>query len=153
MACEAWHAVTVAEARQPVTAKQLVDAFYYPPRLLPVAHRSELSHGNVLIVSHVELWPWRTSVRGGFTDGVETDRPTPRIAPTTGLHHSKGPLSEWIHDWVLTDDADTVYLGGGASTNGNVIHDFIIDFAAPVPAAATALTITTPVGTRIEVRV
>ncbi|MAT05343.1 MAG: hypothetical protein CL424_09920 [Acidimicrobiaceae bacterium] len=44
----------------------LVAAFFRPPRVVACGFEG-FADGEVTIVSHVELWPWRTVVRGSVT--------------------------------------------------------------------------------------
>lgn len=52
-----------------------LDAFMRPPRVFEVGYRYESADGEILIVTSVETWPWRTVIRG-----VTTNR---RIRPGT----------------------------------------------------------------------
>jgi hypothetical protein len=46
------------------TPGEMVETFVHPPRIVVVGARHDLGDDRLLIVSHVELWPWRVVVRG-----------------------------------------------------------------------------------------
>jgi hypothetical protein len=123
---------------------ELVGAFFHPPRIA-VCGFEGLINDDVLIVSHLELWPWRTVVRCSVT------RPG-SIGHNDGATDGTKPIRIWLHDWSLQDDVGTEYRPSGAGLGGDgFCEDVDVRFSNAVPAEATLLTIVAPTGRRIEV--
>ena len=124
----------------------LVAAFFHPPRLVVCAHEG-LIDDDVLVLSHVELWPWRTVVRGSVTrpGSIKHNEGAP------GPQGELGPSSTWLHDWSLQDDVGTEYHLSSSGLGGDgFCRDVDVRFRTPVPAEATRLTIVAPTGRRID---
>ena len=123
----------------------LVAAYFHPPRIVVCGFEGS-GNDDVTIVSHVELWPWRTVVRGSVT------RPG-------SIDYNEGPPNPeddvgdmgWYEDWALVDDVDTEYRKAGAGRHGGgFCSDVEVSFENAVPPDATRLTIFTPGGHCIE---
>jgi hypothetical protein len=135
-----------------------IDAEVHPPRLVTVAQRVALADGSVRVVSHVELWPWRTVVRGVYAH----EHRDPRTGSSNAAQESVAPWrfepmnADWFAGWLLGDDTGTLYRRTGAGIGGaagDLWASFNIEFASPVPRQASRLTIHTRDGDRIEVAI
>jgi hypothetical protein len=152
------------------TQSQLIDAFAHPPRLLTIGDRTESTVGEVLIVSHAELWQWRVVLRGARADKRALSYPSVVHPATVDSSVSPGTVSAaliemsqaakerhraqsiWLSNWRVRDDVSTEYRLVGASsggTGGDVWSDFHIEFEPGVPSNALVLTIVPPDGTAI----
>lgn len=120
----------------------LVVAFFHPPRVVVCAFESSVDD-EITIVSHVELWPWRTIVRGSVTHaGSNADH-----TMSDGGHLTRS----WLQQWSLVDDVGTEYQKAGAGRGGDgFCQDVEVRFSTAVPPEARMLTITAPGGHRIE---
>ena len=100
----------------------------------------------VTIVSHIELWPWRTIVRGSVTHSgsIRSNENSPGASDR--MHQR-----DWFEQWSLADDVGTEYhrAGGGRGGDG-FCADVEVQFRTAVPAEATLLSITAPGDHRIE---
>lgn len=133
------------------TPGEMVEAFVHPPRLVEVARREASGDGRVLVVSHVELWPWRVVVRGVIANHHPTT-----VDPVDGEAMRARFLldSEWMTGWSLVDDADSEYhssTGSMGGSGGDTWVEFHIEWHPCVPAAATTLTIRPPDGNAFDV--
>jgi hypothetical protein len=149
----------------------LLDAFMHPPRLYRVAHRTESPDGRILIVTHVELWPWRIVIRGAraikpapprrlLGEGVPTgDQPPGSVR---GAVRDQSPAeverarteARWFTDWQISDDVGTSYLAQGSHSGGNETWtDYAIEFQPSAPAGASHLTITIGDGEVVELTI
>lgn len=151
--------------RAPVTPSEMIDAFVHPPRIVSIGRRTESAVGELLIVSHVELWPWRVVIRGLGADKRATTALSlpdmspfePEVSPGT----LSGRLIEpsratrerfraqhvWVTTWVIEDDVSTEYRLVGASSGGHggdTWWDFDIRFHPGAPAGARFLTLVPP---------
>jgi len=119
----------------------LVAAFFHPPKLISCGRRLTDGDGAITIISHVEVWTWRTIIAGSRArnDGVQLSG--------TKLRESV----EWFGGWSIVDDVHTEYrqLGAGSGGDGFCV-DFHIKFSSAVPTHATQLVLTTPNGDDIE---
>lgn len=120
----------------------LVSAFFHPPRVVACAFESSIDD-EVTIVSHVELWPWRTIVRSSVTHADSVAGNT-----TSDWVHQAG---SWLQQWSLVDDVGTEYqMAGGGRGGDGFCQDTEFRFSTAVPPEARMLTITAPGGHRIE---
>lgn len=165
----------MADFSSNVTPADLVDAFIHPPTLVEVAARAESDTGEVLIVSHLELWPWRVVVRGVRADRYADTSPTVLPVPPDLSATARTVLVEavradrsrpdalarrqahaaWYTSWQIADDIATDFQrvgAGGGGSGGNLWSDFRVEFHPSVPPAARQLTITSPYGDEIAVR-
>lgn len=123
---------------------ELVAGFFRPPRIVGCGYRGRDGQ-DVLIVSHVELWPWRTIVRASVTRRGS-------IATNEGHPDDHTFTDRWLQDWSLDDDVGTRYLPSGAGIAGDgFCRDVEAQFATAVPSTATRLTIHVPTGGRIDI--
>jgi hypothetical protein len=123
---------------------ELVGAFFHPPRIAVCGFEGFIND-DVLIVSHFELWPWRTVVRGSLTRPGSIER-------NDGTTDVTYPDRIWLYDWSLQDDVGTDYQLSAAGLGGDgFCKDVDVRFGNAVPATATQLTIVAPTGRRIEV--
>lgn len=125
----------------------LVAQIFHPPRVIACGFEGKVDN-DVTIVSHVELWPWRTVVRGSVTRAGS-------IAYNQGMPGPMDPRGDqmnWFTQWALTDDVGTDYHQVGAGRGGDgFCSDVDVRFRTAVPSNATRLSIFTPGGHRIEV--
>jgi hypothetical protein len=125
----------------------LVARLFHPPRVVACGFEGAVDD-DVTIVSHVELWAWRTVVRGSVTR-------VGSIAYNEGMPDAsdpRGDVGSWLREWRLADDVGTEYRPAGAGRGGDgFCSDVHFSFRTAVPAGATRLTIVTPDGHRIEV--
>jgi hypothetical protein len=121
---------------------ELVEAFFHLPCLVTVGSRRTTAAA-VTIVSHVELWPWRTIIAGS-------------VAPADGVdrsHRDRRERAEWFTWWSISDDVSTDYRQQGGGSHGNgFCSDFHIRFEPAPPVEATLLVVTTPDGDVIDVQ-
>jgi hypothetical protein len=139
-----------------VTGADWIDPFVHPPRLVAIGHRVELADGSVRVVSHVELWPWRTVVRGVYAHPRLNAANDGTDSPDTPGWVGPWEAETWFGGWQLGDDMGSEYrrTGGGMGGAADVPStDFNIEFASPVPSQATRLTIQTPDGDNIELAI
>jgi hypothetical protein len=132
------------------TARELVDAFVHPARVIQTPYRG--SGDQVLVVSHIEIWPWRVVVRGLRADATFV----PRRREVQTVRHGIRPVdvapdeggllqldADWPGQWSLHDDVGTAYryTGGTGDFRGVLWTDFSIAFEPAVPDAAGELTL------------
>jgi hypothetical protein len=137
------------------TAAELIDAFIHPPRLITIAQRVELTDGRVRVLSHLELWPWRTVISGVYASARRAD------VPQEARARHQWPFvavdgTDWFSAWQLDDDVETVYDrtgGGGGGSGGDLWATFHVEFVPNVPSRAKRLTIHMPDGDPIQVSV
>ncbi len=123
----------------------LVSGFFHPPRIVVCGFEGSVDD-EVTIVSHIELWPWRTIVRGSVTHSgsIRSNENSPGASDR--MHQR-----DWFEQWSLADDVGTEYhrAGGGRGGDG-FCADVEVQFRTAVPAEATLLSITAPGDHRIE---
>ncbi|MAT07037.1 MAG: hypothetical protein CL424_18540 [Acidimicrobiaceae bacterium] len=125
---------------------ELVAAFFHPPRIVVCGFEASLDD-EVIIVSHVELWPWRTVVRGSLTHPGSIGYDDRTAGPGEMMRRL-----EWFHEWSLTDDVGTSYHQVEAGRGGDgFCSDVNVAFQPAVPSEATLLTIAVPGYQDIEV--
>ena len=124
----------------------LVAAFFHPPRV--VACGFEGSVGDVVtIVSHIELWSWRTVVRGSVTLAGSIGYSQDRTAEPDWAREA----GTWFREWSLVDDVGTDYEQAAAGRGGDgFCSDVEVRFSTAVPPEATRLTIIRPGGHRVD---
>ena len=118
-----------------VTPAELVDAFVHPPEIVAVGHRGETESGEVLVVSHLELWLWRVVVRCLRAHRVPPANHGPSLEAVPDANGSgvavmrvvmAGPeetelrrsQTAWLQQWQLTDDIGTSYRMSRAGSSG-----------------------------------
>lgn len=124
----------------------LVSGFFHPPRIIVCGFEGTVDD-EITIVSHVELWPWRTIVRGSFTQSGS-------VVSNESLKglEDRARQRAWFEQWSLADDVGTEYHQNGASRGGDgFCSDVHVECRTPVPAEATRLSIMAPRGHLIEV--
>lgn len=157
-----------------IGSAELFDAFMHPPRIVSIGHRSVSVAGEIRIVSHIELWPWRVVVRGTRANRHAVPKPSqrldsrassPLVDPATSVPSVVGAIeiqvspsedhrvaSRWFMNWRLIDDVGSEYRpagGGGHGAHG--WSDFAIQFEPAVAVEARRVSIETPDGDVIEV--
>ena len=155
----------------------MLDAFIRPPRVFEVGYRHESAEGEVLIVTSVEIWPWRTVVRGVTANrttrwgtpfqstSVDASEPpdngehTPEVNLVSPVQRARElglgahrVRAEAMMSWHLDDNAGTTYRATGWHGRGSMWSDFEIEFKPGAPSVASLLTITPTVGEPIPVR-
>jgi hypothetical protein len=161
----------VSDEPSDVTAPKLVDAFIHPPDVADVGFRAESTAGEVLIVSLVEVWPWRTVIRGlradksasvsslGARPQPDSDAPSgvvvgaARLMPDQEMLERQRAVAAWYTAWRVADDVETEYRSvgaGGGGSGGALWSDFRIEFQPGVPQTARHLAIISPDGHEIS---
>lgn len=98
-----------------VSFEQLAKAFVYPPRIIPLGLRHVGSDGQIVVVSHVEIWPWRVVVQGARTRSqAEIDALRPRF------HQPSMPDTDLLRDMPVDQPTITVVTGEVDPTSRNV---------------------------------
>lgn len=151
------------------TPREMVEAFVHAPLLVPVGERVE---GDLVVVlSHVELWPWRVVVRAMVAN--PDFNPRARQFPTGGPNASAGVGVvtgeitdqaeqhrerwqrgiEWMNSWTLTDDLGTEFLASGwsgAPSDDQLWSDLTLTYDTVLPPTAQRLIISGPVIGSVE---
>lgn len=156
-----------------VAPAELIDAFFHRPRLVNIGYRSETTDGDVLIVSHAELWPWRVVLRGLRANKRAVNSQRARVTAPVAPDDSSGTLSgsvveltqaardehrartTWYTEWSVRDDLSTEYRmvgAGDGGSGGEIWSDFCVEFHPTVPPSALTLTFDHAAGESIEVR-
>jgi len=143
----------VVEEREEDDARALVLANMRPPKLIAAASRDRVGD-QIVVFSHVEVWPWRVVLRGALAN-EEVRLPEPHLdSEQQDRFFADGGLHRWMTDWQATDDLDSDYRfagSGGGGSGGDLWMDFHVQFDPAPPENANWLTFTRPDG--IEVRV
>ncbi len=150
---------------------EMIDAFVHPPILIPIGKRIEADR--VVVLSHIELWPWRTVVRGviaqrdvrppvlpaatadddpSITGGVVTAHV---VDSSDDMWADRREGIEWMSDWTLIDDIGTNYESRGwhgLPTTGQLWSDVAWEYRTPTPADARVLTLAHPDFAPIAIR-
>jgi len=155
----------------------MLDALMQRPRVFEVGYRHESAEGEILIVTSVETWPWRTVVRGvtanrntqwgtpfeslsiDASEPPDNDKANPEINAVAAAHRARvlwldprRVRAQAMMSWQLHDDAGTAYRATSWHGSGSMWSDFQIEFEPGTPRAASQLTITPTVGEAVAVR-
>lgn len=148
------------------TPRELTDAFIHPPVLVPIGERFE--DDLVVVVSHVEIWPWRLVVRGLVADpNFEPDAivlpPTELSSPADdnsaldaiGQHRHRWRRGiDWMNSWSVVDDAGTEFVATGwkgSPFDGQYWCDLELQYEGVAARSARRLSISGPVIGSIDV--
>lgn len=152
------------------SAFDLVEAFVQPPHIVPLAVR-ESNGATIVVLTAVELWPWRTVLRGVVANSefVPRRRTLPVVPPDAPPGTISGMIrtvadpaghrvhAEWMASFALHDDSGTEFRligwSGGGPLDQQLWADVEWNFDAPVPASATRLMISGPIIGECEVAV
>lgn len=147
------------------TAQELIDAFIHPPKIVLVAQRFVSDH--VVVVSHVEVWPWRVVVRAltanpGYSvqhaEAPQSDPPTGDTSQTGSVSVSIVEPSEerinrfrrdieWMQSWVLTvDSGSKLHAAGwkGGVNEDSLWRDLELQYDVVLAPGSERLTISHP---------
>ncbi len=152
------------------TPREMVDAFVHAPVLVPIGKRAD--GDRIVVLSHVELWPWRVIVRALVADPQFAPQPvqsptgdleasggvgvvTAEILGLTEQRHERWRRDiEWMNSWTLADDAGTEFVASGWSggpSDDQLWCDLALNYDTAVPPQAQRLTISGPVIGSVEV--
>lgn len=152
------------------TPREMVDAFVHAPLLVPIGER--VDGDLVVVLSHVELWPWRVVVRAlvanpNFTPKAvqfpTADRDTSagvgvvhaEVATLNDQHRERWRRGiEWMNSWTLADDVGTAFLASGWSgspSDDQLWSDLALTYDPVMPPDAQRLIISGPVIGSVEV--
>ena len=167
-----WHDRGMETFEGPLpTPREMVDAFVHAPLLVPIGERVD-GEDFVVVLSHVELWPWRVVVRAlvanpnfapqslrlptgnaGASSGVGVV--TADVVALTEQHHERWRRQiEWMNSWELADDTGTQFNSSGWSggpSDDQLWSDLELRYDTIVPPNAHRLTISGPTFDSIEV--
>jgi hypothetical protein len=152
------------------TARELIDAFVHAPTLLPIGERIE--GDRIVVLSHVEVWPWRVVVRALVANPHFTPQPmrfpngdmdastavgvvTAEVAASTGHQRERWQRDiEWMNAWTLADDTGTQFRSSGWSgrpSDDQLWCDLALTYDMVVPPIAQRLVISGPAIGQIDV--
>jgi hypothetical protein len=148
----------------------MIDAFVHAPTVVPIGERFD--GDRVVVVSHVEIWPWRVVVCALVANPRFT--PQPVRFPNEGVDGStaNGVVTaevvaltewgrerwrreiEWMNSWTLADDAGTQFRANGWSgspSDDQLWCDLDLAYDGVVPPTAQRLIVSGPAIGQIDV--
>ena len=141
-----------SEDPPPAEADGLPEDLMLAPRLVRVDQRLDVSGGKVILISHLELWPWRVIVRGTErrdpSPAPEQPQPGARLAidavEAEVARRTAISAMRFFEDWGLVDDEGTNFFRAGSSQGpiSALWSDFSIEFWPAAPTVARHLRLT-----------
>ena len=145
----------MVEEHEADDARALVIANIRPPRLIAAPSRERVGD-QIVVFSHVELWPWRIVLRGALANEA-VRLPEPDLdSEQRDRFFADGGLHRWMTDWQATDDLGSDYRfagSGGGGSGGDLWMDFHVQFDPAPPENAKRLTFTRSDGIEVHVEV